>query len=120
MKERRSLVDGMTLQQANRVDRGIEEHFVRSGQAATTGTAAADQDQTPSSAPTPPANQQNSSTVSRLPLSTRIRADYATALKRASLERQLNGTTPNTLQDIFEEALEPWLVTNGYINPPRR
>lgn len=120
MKERRSLVDGMTLQQGNRVDRDLEEHFVRSGQAATAGPTAADQDQTPPSAQQPIANRQNASTVSRLPLSTRIRADYATALKRASLERQLNGTTPNTLQDILEEALEPWLAANGYINPPHR
>jgi hypothetical protein len=34
--------------------------------------------------------------------------------QRASLERQLNGTAPNTLQDILEEALEPWLRSNGY------
>ena len=32
-----------------------------------------------------------------------------------SLERQLNGTEPNTLQDILEEAIEPWLKNNGYI-----
>ena len=118
MKERRSLVDGMTLQQGSRVDRGVEEQFVRSGQATTDDFVPAEQEQTP--AQIPPANRQNASTVSRLPLSTRIRADYATALKRASLERQLNGTTPNTLQDILEEALGPWLAANGYINPPHR
>ena len=60
---------------------------------------------TPSSAP-PPA---------RAPLTTRIRADFAAALKRASLERQLSGTTPNTLQEMLEEALEPWLRGNGYL-----
>jgi hypothetical protein len=54
-------------------------------------------------------------TVSRLPLTTRIRADYAAALKRASLERQLAGEVPNTLQDILEEALEPWLRKHGYV-----
>jgi len=53
--------------------------------------------------------------VSRTPLTTRIRTDFATALKRASLERQLSGTVPNTLQDILEEALEPWLRSNGYL-----
>lgn len=118
MKERRSLVDGMVSQQDNRLDRSIEEQFVRSGQATPADPVAAEQEQTP--VQTPPANRQNASTVSRLPLSTRVRADYATALKRASLERQLNGTTPNTLQDILEEALEPWLVANGYINSPHR
>lgn len=106
MKERRSLVDGMTSQQDNRVNRSIEEQFVRSGQATTDDSVAANQEPPPP-APNPPANRQNTSTMSRLPLSTRVRADYATALKRASLERQLNGTTPNTLQGISATARHP-------------
>ncbi len=48
-------------------------------------------------------------------VSTRIRSDLAKALKRASLQRQLDGITPNTLQDILEQALEPWLRSNGYL-----
>lgn len=51
----------------------------------------------------------------RVPISTRVRADFAQALKRASLERQLKAIEPNTLQDILEEAIEPWLKTNGYV-----
>ena len=51
----------------------------------------------------------------RVPISTRMRADFATALKRASLERQLSGIEPNTLQDILEQAVEPWLRSNGYL-----
>jgi hypothetical protein len=51
----------------------------------------------------------------RMPLTTRIRSDLATALKRASLERQLSGEKPNTVQDILEEALEPWLKDRGYL-----
>jgi len=54
-------------------------------------------------------------TLSRVPISTRIRDDFARALKRASLERQLEGREPNTLQDILEEAIEPWLKINGYL-----
>jgi hypothetical protein len=53
--------------------------------------------------------------VGRVPLTTRVRSDYAAALKRASLERQLAGQTPNTLQDILEEALGPWLKDHGYV-----
>lgn len=53
-------------------------------------------------------------TIGRTPLTTRLRDDYAKAIKRASLERQLNGTEPNTLQDLMEEAIEAWLRTNGY------
>lgn len=51
----------------------------------------------------------------RMPLTTRIRSDLATALKRASLERQLAGEKPNTVQDILEQALEPWLKDKGYL-----
>lgn len=53
--------------------------------------------------------------IRRVPISTRIRAEFATALKRASLERQLNGVEPNTVQDILEQIVEPWLKENGYI-----
>ena len=53
--------------------------------------------------------------LNRVPVSTRIRGDFAAALKRCSLERQLNGIQPNTLQDILEQAIEPWLKSNGYL-----
>jgi len=53
--------------------------------------------------------------LNRVPISTRIRGDYASALKKCSLERQLHGVQPNTLQDILEQAIEPWLKSNGYI-----
>ena len=44
-----------------------------------------------------------------------MREDFAGALKRASLERQLAKVEPNTLQDILEQAVEPWLRANGYL-----
>jgi hypothetical protein len=50
----------------------------------------------------------------RSPLTTRIRTDLFEALKRASLERQLAKQDPHTVQDILEEALEPWLKNHGY------
>lgn len=53
--------------------------------------------------------------VASTPISTRMRSDYATALKRASLDRQLKGQEPNTIRDILEEAIGPWLRSNGYI-----
>lgn len=58
---------------------------------------------------------QPQDTTTRTTLSTRIRGDYAKLLKRASLERQLEGRTPNTLQDILEEAIKPWLKKHGYL-----
>jgi hypothetical protein len=56
-----------------------------------------------------------SAATGRMPLTTRIRIDFGTALKRASLERQLSGEKPNTVQDILEEALEPWLKAKGFL-----
>jgi hypothetical protein len=52
----------------------------------------------------------------RVPLTTRMRPEVASALKRASLTRQLKGKTPFTMQDIHEEALENWLREKGYLN----
>jgi len=54
--------------------------------------------------------------VNRVPFTTRLRADYAEAVKNASLERQLRKIEPNQVQEILESALEPWLRANGYIN----
>lgn len=102
MAERRSLAEG--LKATPKVDTVVAREFVYEGK--------------PNSVPpivkpetaTPPAPA-----INRVSLSTRIRDDYAKALKRASLERQLKGVEPNTLQDILEQAIEPWLRSNGYI-----
>jgi hypothetical protein len=109
-KERRSLVAGVKT--PNTIDPAIEAHFVHAGNPKATNPIE----------PPPPATDvtegksQPAKPVTRMPLTTRVRSDFATALKRASLERQLSGAVPNTLQDILEEALEPWLRSNGYLN----
>lgn len=51
----------------------------------------------------------------RVPFTSKLRQDYARAVKRASLERQLTGQRPNEIQEIIEEALTPWLKANGYL-----
>lgn len=96
MKDRRPLIDGL---KPPSVDPKVEKDFVF--QAKPPG---------PLDTSTP---NHSGSAVARSPISTRIRADFASALKRTSLERQLNGIEPSTLQDILEEAIEPWLKTNG-------
>lgn len=63
---------------------------------------------------TAPAN--TSSSIPSTPISTRMRTDFAIALKRASLDRQLKGQEPNTIREILEQAIEPWLKSNGYIS----
>ncbi len=107
MAERKSLVEG--LKTAGTVDPSREKAFVYgdSPKAKPAETAVVSEAR--------PAKARTASTVSRVPLTTRIRSDYAAALKRASLERQLHGVQPNTLQDILEEALQPWLRANGYL-----
>ena len=52
----------------------------------------------------------------REPISTRLRGDLAKALKRAVLERKLAGESPDTVQEILDDALEPWLRAHGYLN----
>ena len=101
MTERRPLTDGLNpTRTANpNVNSKLEREFVQGSRVSEKMTAIP-------MAPSP---------FSRVPISTRIRQEFAAALKRASLERQLNGVEPNTLQDILEQAIEPWLKSNGYI-----
>ena len=53
--------------------------------------------------------------VTRVHFTTRLRQDFAHAIKEASLKRQLEGISPSTVQDIIEQAIEPWLRDNGYL-----
>ena len=108
-KERRSLVEGLS---SSTVDPAAEQQFVFAQKPKATEPVKPQA----SAAEAREGKGQAANAVTRMPLTTRVRTDYATALKRASLERQLSGTVPNTLQDILEEALEPWLRSNGYLN----
>ena len=91
MADRRSLSDGLKTAPAA-VDPEVAKQFIYGEKAA-------------------PAVAQ---AVNRVPLSTRIREDLFAALKRASLERQLAKSEPHTLIEILEQAIEPWLKSNGY------
>ena len=53
--------------------------------------------------------------VGLIPVTVRLRPQIAGALKRASLERQLQGEDVYTQQDLVEQVLEPWLRTNRYL-----
>ncbi|HLN26695.1 MAG TPA: hypothetical protein VK395_03065 [Gemmataceae bacterium] len=105
MAPRRKLAEGL------KADPAVEDEFVRTGRVKATPPGS------PPAEATPPREAKGQATkpLSRAPLTTRIRSDFSTALKRASLERQLNGVLPNTLQAILEEALEPWLRKHGYL-----
>lgn len=105
MGERRTLTEGLI--QTPEIDPEVERAIVfnkklpRHSEGATRETAT---------------RPQPSPALTRSPISTRIRADYAEALKRASLERQLAKLEPNTISNILETALEPWLKANGYLS----
>ncbi|GMU38905.1 MAG: hypothetical protein KJ057_16335 [Phycisphaerae bacterium] len=108
MAPRRSLTEG--IKSSPSLDAETVKQFVHQGQdpepATETKINALPQTQTTSSVPT---------RLGKVPFSLRMRTDYAQALKRASLERQLSGIKPNTLQDIMEQAIEPWLKEHGYL-----
>jgi hypothetical protein len=108
-QQRRPLTSG--VKSATVVDPARELHFVLGDKAKTPAAA------TPSSVAVDQGEGKGQAAKgqSRVPLSTRIRSDYATALKEASLTRQLSGVMPNTVQHILEEALEPWLRAHGYL-----
>lgn len=54
--------------------------------------------------------------VGLIPVTVRLRPELAGALKRASLERQLQGDALFTQQELVERALEPWLRSEGYLD----
>ncbi len=121
MTNRRSLVEGM--KPGGGVDPAAEAAFIYGTPPARSAAAPAPPTTQARQKPRhtmPPAERDQSSSSAltagnRLPITTRLRADLAGALKRASLERQLAGIEPYTLQDLIEEALEPWLRAHGYL-----
>jgi hypothetical protein len=94
MVERRNLIDGLTPPAAS-----AEQRFV-SGAKSSNGYDAL---------------RKATTDASGASLSTRIRPEFVALLKRASLERKLNGIEPNSLRDMLEDALEPWLRAQGYL-----
>ena len=54
--------------------------------------------------------------VGLIPITVRLRAEIAGALKRASLERQLAAADFFSQQEIVERALTSWLSENGHLD----
>lgn len=111
MAERRLLIEGLNPKPS--IERSLEHGFVFQEKAPATEPASMTAGQVPESSPA--ASERATQLGNRAPLTTRLRSDFAAALKRASLERQLQGTDPHTVQEILEAALEPWLRANGYV-----
>jgi hypothetical protein len=98
MATRRTLVEG--LKETPAVDPNLEKQYVFSKPG------------NPAAAPKP---TNAAGTIARTPVSTRLRTYLAEALKRASLQRQLEKVEPNSLTEILEAAVEPWLKDHGYL-----
>jgi hypothetical protein len=126
MGERRALIEGLTEE-----DRERENEFVynkKPRQAARTAAPAAKAappkaEEAPEPPPLPqsvvaaaqvPATSPLTG-VGRVPVGARVRTELAAALKRASLERQLQGIQPNSVQEIIEDSLELWLLKHGHL-----
>ncbi len=120
MKERRSLVEGL---KATPSVQELEEEFVfgaKSKPDAADAEPIAQPITVPVAVATEPAASQPDRSIlpqmaGRVPVTTRCRPEVASALKRASLQRQLAGAEPYYVQDIMEEALEHWLKSHGYV-----
>ena len=108
MKQRRNLVEG--LNETPDVEL-LEKEFVF-GNKESTSTG-----ENPGAVTAPPAQEKEvmPQFKGRVPLTTRCRPELASALKRASLQRQLSGVEPNRMQDILEAALEDWLSRHGFV-----
>ena len=123
MGERRTLSEGLDTIEAT--EKAVEEQFVygKKTRRVTPDTPQPPAVSEPQAEPaaTSAANAVEKSHltpltgISRVPVGARIRTERATALKRASLERQLQGIEPNSLQDILEEAIDLWLRKHGYL-----
>jgi hypothetical protein len=131
MSNRRSLIQGIHPEEE--IDPDLAEDFIAGKPlrraAAPAPSAVMDTATLPQESPpplplpavpaiAPPAQAAVSSPltgVGRVPVGARVRTELAAALKRASLERQLRGIQPNTVQEIIEEALELWLHKHGLL-----
>jgi len=116
MKERRSLVEGLKTPEIQE----LEEQFVFGSKRASEPVAAPNQAENILPPEEKPAVREPDRSIlpqmtGRIPVTTRCRPEVASALKRASLQRQLEGQEPYYVQDIMEEALENWLRAKDYI-----
>ena len=127
--KRISLVESLKREQEE-IDPVVEQHFLKFGKAepasATSKVVAPPEEPPVASEPRAepvraerrPVRRYKPSKVTPIgliPVTVRLRPELAGALKRASLERELAGEEPFTQQEIVEQALEPWLRDEGFL-----
>lgn len=118
MAERRTLAAGLNVvPQADpeTVRRFITQEPAPAAVAAAAAPPPAERETAPAD-PEPPRPKRSAlKPVGLIPVTVRLRPEIASALKRASLERQLAGEEVYTQQDIVEEAITPWLKSRGFL-----
>lgn len=119
MKGRRSLVEGLQSSDVQAVEE-TEKAFVygaaKVAEPETQTEVSADgRDAAEESKPRLLRQDVLPQMTGRVPVTVRCQPTIASAIKRISLQRQLDGVEPNTVQDIMEQALENWLVRYGYL-----
>lgn len=116
MKERRPLIAGLPT---NADERALEKSFVFGSANAAAASEPVEASKPPLAVDNPVQPQSNRTLLpqmtSRVPVTARCRTEVASAIKVASLQRQLEGIQPYHVQGILEEALEAWLTVNGYM-----
>lgn len=110
MTERRFLVEG--VKESSKLTKH-EEEFIY-GDKRSSDLSQSTTTSNPAPAPSAPDSPILPQMTGRIPVTTRCRPEVASAIKRVSLQRQLAGVEPYTVQDIMEEALEHWLALNEY------
>ncbi len=128
MTERRSLSTAVSTQvpgtdpeivrsfvtQNQSTERPVASPVSSSNESTSKKSESYDGDSTPTNAK-PKRKPNRFQPIGLIPVTIRLRPEIAGALKRASLERELDGEELFTQQDIVEQALEPWLQQNGFI-----
>lgn len=136
MSDRKSLVSGIASHAVS-AQAAIVKQFVKTGEVDSeiplanqihqevsppTAEVVVDAvERSPSGRKRPPQHSSTSEKSSRVapiglvPVTVRLLPELAGALKRASLERQLNGVSTFTQQEIVQQLLEPWLKKEGYL-----
>ena len=111
MTERRSLIEGVK-QSSKLTDK--EKEFIYGEKNRASSSSAAEPVSQAAATPAVAASPVLPNMTGRIPVTTRCRPEVASAIKRVSLQRQLAGVEPYTVQDIMEQALEQWLDLNKY------
>jgi hypothetical protein len=129
MAERRALIEGLK-EIDEHIDPDLAERFLEGKEPhppdkTLSPKAVRPKSQEPAASPPLPASVRAAAEssapsplmgIGRVPLGGRVRTELGEAFKRASLERQLQGIEPNSIQEMLEDAIQLWLLKHGHLD----